>query len=140
MVTTKEATTETGVSPEREFEDKSLMDLIDVAIGMAPYTSGSLSTTWQVFIQRYPHTKDDVFAESEMCYEVAGHGETIFGQRPEFKTLRAALEDFIRRGLEKARKRQREYEENSARCAEDADKQRAYVAHIESLLAGKGGE
>jgi hypothetical protein len=115
-------------------EDKSLLALIEIAIDMSSYTSGSLSTTWQIFLQRYPRRAGDGFAQGEACYEIGKHGEDIFGSRPGYKTLREALVSFIRRGLEEYRGRQRKSEEAAAQGNKSAEEWRERIAHIESLV------
>lgn len=116
--------------------DKGLAELIDIAIGMSSYTSGSLSTTWQIFLQRYPRKEGDGFAEGEMAYEVGKHGDSIFGDRPTHKTLREALVAFIGRGLEHAREKQRREEEEAARHTKSADEWREHVAKLEAIVGG----
>lgn len=118
-------------------DDKSLMELIDIAISMSSYTSGSISTTWQIFLQRYPRTEGDGFAEGEMAYEIGKHGESVFGDRPTYKTLREALVAFIGRGLEQARERQRREEEEASRHSKSAEEWRAHVAKLEDLIGRK---
>jgi hypothetical protein len=116
-------------------QDKSLAELIDIAIGMSSYTGGSLSTTWQIFVQRYPRKEGDGFAEGELAYEIGKHGESLFGDRPAYKTIREALVAFVRRGLDDARKRQQRDEDEAARSTKSADEWRQHVERIEALIS-----
>lgn len=117
-------------------EEKSLLELLDAAISVSSYTSGSLSTTWQVFIQRYPHKEGDGFADGEAAYEVAKHGESLFGSRPAYKTIREALVAFIGRGLKEIAEKQAQAERSAHQYTAEAENWREHLKKLESLLVG----
>jgi hypothetical protein len=118
-------------------DEKSLMELIDAAISTSSYTSGSLSTTWQIYLQRFPHQAGDGFAEGELCYEIGKHNESVFKERPTFKTPREALIDFLRRGLKDARAKAEREEAERDSHAESAVGWREHIAKLEALIGSR---
>lgn len=79
--------------------DKTLSQLLDLAMTLGTRTTGNLQVFNEVVILRGEHTEAEGWKEGELFYEVRSADESVFGDHGAARTLEEAFEVFLRRKL-----------------------------------------